>query len=77
MKWENGKMIKSIDHHNDKEKQLSELYKTLPRSTLIAVYRKYKFDYELFGFDFDKVLELAGYEKLSREEEAIEPWFYY
>ena len=69
-------MIKSIDHHNEKDKQLAKLYSTVPRSTLIAVYKKYKFDYELFGFDFNKVLKLAGYKKLTKEEEAITPWFY-
>ena len=62
--------------HNEKEKKLAEMYRNVPRSTLIAVYRKYKFDYELFGYDFNQVLKLAGYQKLSKEEEAIHPWFY-
>ena len=69
-------MIKSIDHHNDKDKHLAELYSTVSRSTLIGVYEKYKVDYELFGFDFNKVLQLAGYEKLTKIEEAIEPLLY-
>ena len=69
-------MIKSISDHNEKEKKLAELYRTVPRSTLIRVYRKYKFDYELFDYDFNQVMKLAGYQKLNKEEEAIEPWFY-
>ena len=65
-----------MSDHNEKEKKLADLYRTVPRSTLIEVYRKYKFDFELFGFDFNQVLKLAGYQKLTEKEEAIEPWFY-
>ena len=76
MEWKNGKLIKSINDHNEKEKKLAKLYHSLPRSTLIAVYKKYKFDYELFGYDFNDVLKLAGYQQLSPKEEEIAPWFY-
>ena len=69
-------MIKSIDSHNTKEMELARIYSTVPRDTLIAVYKKYKFDYELFGFDFNYVLQLAGYTNLTKQEELIEPLFY-
>ena len=69
-------MIKNISDHNKKEMKLAKLYGSVPRSTLIAIYRKYKFDYELFGYDFNQILKLAGYQKLSKKEEAIQPWFY-
>ena len=60
----------------EKEKKLANLYQTVPRSTLISVYRRYKFDYELFGYDFNEALKLAGYQKLSQEEEETEPLFH-
>ena len=65
-----------MSEYNAKEKKLAKLYRSVPRSALIAVYRKYKFDYELFGYDFDNVLKLAGYQILSKEEREIKPWFY-
>ena len=74
--WHNGKMIKSIDSHNAKEMELAKIYRTVSRERLIAVYKKYKFDYELFGFDFNYVLQLAGYTNLTKEEESIKPLFY-
>ena len=65
-----------MSDHNEKEKQLAKLYRTVPRSTLISIYRKYKFDYELFGYDFNNVLKLAEYQKLTKKEQAIKPLFY-
>ena len=65
-----------MSEYNAKEKKLAKLYRSVPRSMLIAVFRKYKFDYELFGYDFNDVLKLAGYQQLSPKEEAIAPWFY-
>ena len=76
LRWQNGKLIKSAGSFKEKEKLLSKLYSTVPRSTLIQVYKKYKFDYELFGFNFNYVLKIAGYQNLSKSEEAIKPWFY-
>ena len=76
LRWQNGKLIKSAESFNEKEKLLSKLYRTVPRSTLIQVYKKYKFDYELFGFNFNYVLKIAGYQNLSESEESIKPWFY-
>ena len=64
-----------MNQYNAKEKKLAQLYRSVPRSKLIAVYRKYMFDYELFGYDFDEVLKLAGYQTLSKEEKEIKPWF--
>ena len=65
-----------MSEYKAKEKKLAKLYRSVPRSTLITVYRKYKFDYELFGYDFDEVLKLAGYQILSKEERGIKPLFY-
>ena len=65
-----------MSEYKAKVKKLAKLYRSVPRSTLIAVYRKYKFDYELFGYDFDEVLKLAGYQILSKEEREIKPCFY-
>ena len=55
---------------------MAKLYQTVSRATLIEVYKKYKYDYELFGFDFNKVLKLAGYHTLTKYEETLEPGFY-
>ena len=60
----------------EKEVKLAKLYQTVPRATLIEVYKKYKYDYELFGYDFNKVLKLAGYHTLTKNEETMEPGFY-
>ena len=61
---------------NKNEEKLAKLYQTVSRATLIEVYKKYKYDYELFGFDFNKVLKLAGYHTLTKHEETLEPGFY-
>ena len=74
-----GKMIlTSFKAHalNKKEEKLAKLYQTVPRATLIEVYKKYKYDYELFGFDFNNVLKLAGYHTLTKNEKTMEPGFY-
>lgn len=76
MKWKNGRLISSSDKHGQKEKILGRLYATVRRSTLIQVYQKYKFDYEVFGFDFNKVLRMAGYHKLTDYERSLQPTFY-
>ena len=60
----------------ENEEKLAKLYQTVPRATLIEVYKKYKYDYELFGFDFNKVLKLAGYHILTKNEETMAPGFY-
>ena len=39
-------------------------YSKVPRSTLLRVYEAYKLDFELFDYDFNEVLTLAGYEPL-------------
>ena len=61
---------------NKNEEKLAKLYQIVPRAILIEVYKKYKYDYELFGFDFNKVLKLAGYHTLTKYEETLEPGFY-
>ena len=61
---------------NEKEEKLAKLYQTVPRPILIDVYKRYKYDYELFGFDFNNVLKLAGYHTLTKNEEKMEPGFY-
>lgn len=74
--WANRKLMSTANEESDKEKLLAQLYSTVPRSTLIQVYKKYKFDYEMFGFDFDKVLSLAGYQNLTEHEKNSSPIFY-
>ena len=37
--------------------------------TLVQVYQKYKFDYEMFGYDFNNVLKLGGHKPLTPSEE--------
>ena len=61
---------------NKNKEKLAKLYQTVPRATLIEVYKKYKYDYELFGFDFNNVLKLAGYHTLTKNEKKMEPGFY-
>ena len=56
--------------NENKEDTLAELYSTVPRSTLIEVYKKYWFDYEMFGYDFNQVLELGGYKGLTELEKS-------
>ena len=56
--------------NDNKEDTLAELYSTIPRSTLIEVYKKYWFDYEMFGYDFNQVLELGGYKSLTELEKS-------
>ena len=61
---------------NKNEEKLAKLYQTVPKAILIEVYKKYKYDYELFGFDFNNVLKLAGYHTLTKNEKTMEPGFY-
>ena len=68
--------MESADDKSEKDHLLGKLYATVPRGTLIRVYRKYKFDYEMFGFDFNNVLKLAGYSLLTDFEKAMSPQFY-
>jgi len=52
---------------DEEEKHLTKMksfYSKVPRSTLIRVYEVYKLDFELFDYDFNQVLMLAGYEPL-------------
>jgi hypothetical protein len=47
--------------HNE---DMKAFYTKVPRDTLIRVYEAYKLDFELFDYDFNQVLELAGYKPL-------------
>ena len=76
MDWQNGRLLSSSDKHGEKDKILGKLYSTARRSTLIQVYQKYKFDYEVFGYDFNDVLKLAGYQLLTDYEKSLQPTFY-
>ena len=77
--WVNGKLMKSgkykISEQYQKNAILRELYRTVPRSVLIEVYYKYKLDYEMFGYDFNDVLKLAGHQSLSNMEKSKPPTF--
>ena len=63
-------ILRSMGANDKKEDTLAELYSTVPRSTLIEVYKKYWFDYEMFGYDFNQVLELGGYKSLTELEKS-------
>ena len=63
-------ILRSMGANDKKEDTLAELYSTIPRSTLIEVYKKYWFDYEMFGYDFNQVLQLAGYKSLTEFEKS-------
>ena len=68
--------FKVVHALNKNEEKLAKLYQIVPRAILIEVYKRYKYDYELFGFDFNNVLKLAGYHNLTKNEETMEPGFY-
>ena len=62
---------KSSKEKNDKkEDTLAKLYNSVSRSTLVKVYQMYKFDYRMFGYDFNHVLKLGGHKPLTRLEES-------
>ena len=51
------------------------IYNSVPRSTLVKVYQKYKFDYIMYGYDFNDVLKLGGHSPLSELEKLKLPEF--
>jgi hypothetical protein len=55
---------------NSPEK-LSKILSTLPRSLLVDIYHEYQPDFELFDYNFDDTLSLAGYEPLSDNEKIF------
>ena len=61
--WENKI---SVSH---KMSLLREEYTKLPRKLLKRVYKTYLWDYELFGYDFNRVLFMAGQKPLEEDEE--------
>ena len=74
--WESKDWIKSNASHKEDKKTLKELYSSVSRRTLVTLYRKLKFDYLLFGYDFNEVLTLAGYHNLTTKEESLSPLFH-
>ena len=50
--WRNTQLTNK--HDADTKKKLRKLYGSVSKSVLWAVYDKYRFDYELFGYDFTK-----------------------
>ena len=58
-----------MEKSEEKDNTLAALYKSVQRSTLVQVYQKYKFDYEMFGYDFNNVLKLGGHKPLTPSEE--------
>jgi len=61
--WENRQKLLT-----KRQQQLSELYTGVDRKLLIKVYRAYKLDYEMFGYDFNDVLKMAGQPPLNSYE---------
>ena len=59
--------VLSDDKDQEKEKHLAKMksfYSKVPRKTLLRVYEAYKLDFELFDYDFNEVLTLAGYDPI-------------
>ena len=44
--------------------RMKSFYSKVPRDTLLRIYKAYKLDYELFDYDFNQVLTLAGYDPI-------------
>ena len=63
--WCNAYLTEEKDLEKNHLEKLKSAYSKVRRTTLIRVYEAYKLDYELFGYDFNQVLMLAGYEPLS------------
>ena len=58
--WYHNELMRQNDSIVESENKLKNLYRTVSKSILWAVYEKYKIDYELFGYNFTKeVLNLA------------------
>ena len=55
--------VEAQERHLNK---MSSFYSKVPRDTLIRVYEAYKLDFQLFDYDFNQVLELAGYEPIPK-----------
>ena len=57
--WENKISV------SEKMNLLRVEYSKLPRKLLKRVYRNYRLDYELFGYDFNRVLFMANQRPLE------------
>ena len=57
-----------LSHDQDREEKhlakMKSFYSKVPRPTLMRVYQAYKLDFELFDYDFNQVLILAGYDPI-------------
>ena len=63
--WYHAYLTEEKDLEKDHLEKMKSADSKVPRTTLIRVYEAYKLDYELFGYNFNQVLMLAGYEPLS------------
>ena len=54
-------------------KKLVRLVKKVPRNLFVRIYHKYQADYELFQYDFDEILNMAGHKPLTLIEREIKP----
>ena len=52
----------------DNNRELADLYSSVPRELLLRVFSSFRLDYEMFGYDINKTLTLAGYSPLSHKE---------
>jgi len=62
--WYHAGLTNEKDHEEKHLIKMKSFYSKVPRSTLLRVYEAYKLDFELFDYDFNQVLVLAGYEPL-------------
>lgn len=57
----------STDQEEERHlKKMKSFYSKVPRETLMRIYHAYKLDFELFDYDFNQVLLLAGYDPLPK-----------
>ena len=57
----------STDQEEERHlKKMKSFYSKVPRETLMRIYNAYKLDFELFDYDFNQVLLLAGYDPLPK-----------
>ena len=57
--WENKSRSKK------KLAELAEFYASVPRSLLLKIYKRYRLDYEMFGYDINSALTLGGHDPVS------------
>ena len=63
--WSHAVLSNDQDQEEKHLAKMKSFYSKVPRSTLLRVYDAYKLDFQLFDYDFNEVLSLAGYEPIQ------------